>query len=142
MAKPEWGTKRNCPKCNSKFYDLQKNPANCPICGFSYDTTATVKKRKGRSKAVTVEGGDAAKLLAVAVKAQKKKKKAGEKDEESIGLPEFEDLDVIEDMDDLADMGDVEVLTPKDEDEVDEEALLEKGAVLEDDADEDEEDDK
>ena len=22
MVKPEWGTKRNCPKCGERFYDL------------------------------------------------------------------------------------------------------------------------
>ncbi|MBA4050305.1 MAG: TIGR02300 family protein, partial [Erythrobacter sp.] len=24
MAKPEWGTKRTCPKCGTRFYDLGK----------------------------------------------------------------------------------------------------------------------
>ena len=22
MVKPEWGTKRTCPKCSTRFYDL------------------------------------------------------------------------------------------------------------------------
>lgn len=140
MVKAEWGTKRNCPKCNSKYYDLQKNPATCPICGFSYDTTTAVKKRKGRTKGVAVKGDNATqKLMAVAAKAQKKKK-AAEKDEEAIGLPEFEDLDVIEDMDDLG-VEEVESLKGGEE-EADEEALLEDGAVIEEDAPDEEEDDK
>ncbi|WP_298669058.1 FYDLN acid domain-containing protein, partial [uncultured Sphingomonas sp.] len=24
MIKPEWGTKRTCPKCATRFYDLEK----------------------------------------------------------------------------------------------------------------------
>ena len=30
MVKPEWGTKRHCPKCNTRFYDLAKDdPVTC-----------------------------------------------------------------------------------------------------------------
>ena len=30
MVNPEWGTKRACPKCNTRFYDLgQDAPATC-----------------------------------------------------------------------------------------------------------------
>ncbi|OYY67684.1 FYDLN acid domain-containing protein, partial [Sphingomonas sp. 28-63-12] len=25
MVKPEWGTKRTCPKCATRFYDLGKD---------------------------------------------------------------------------------------------------------------------
>lgn len=30
------GTKRVCPSCGSKFYDLNRDPASCPICGAEY----------------------------------------------------------------------------------------------------------
>ena len=33
MAKPEWGAKRTCEKCGSRFYDLNRDPATCPTCG-------------------------------------------------------------------------------------------------------------
>ncbi len=33
MAKADWGTKRNCLSCPSKFYDFNKNPILCPSCG-------------------------------------------------------------------------------------------------------------
>lgn len=33
MAKPGLGTKRLCPHCGAKFYDLEKNPIVCPKCG-------------------------------------------------------------------------------------------------------------
>ncbi|MEO7814042.1 MAG: FYDLN acid domain-containing protein, partial [Sphingomicrobium sp.] len=30
MVKPEWGTKRTCPKCATRFYDLGKDdPIGC-----------------------------------------------------------------------------------------------------------------
>lgn len=34
MVKAEWGTKRACPKCNTRFYDLgQDDPVTCIACG-------------------------------------------------------------------------------------------------------------
>jgi uncharacterized protein (TIGR02300 family) len=34
MVKPEWGTKRTCPKCATRFYDLSKDdPVTCINCG-------------------------------------------------------------------------------------------------------------
>ena len=34
MVKPEWGTKRTCPKCATRFYDLGKDePVTCIECG-------------------------------------------------------------------------------------------------------------
>jgi uncharacterized protein (TIGR02300 family) len=34
MVKPEWGTKRTCPKCATRFYDLTKDdPVTCISCG-------------------------------------------------------------------------------------------------------------
>jgi uncharacterized protein (TIGR02300 family) len=32
VAKPGLGTKRLCPHCGAKFYDLQKDPIVCPKC--------------------------------------------------------------------------------------------------------------
>ena len=36
MVKAELGTKRTCPSCGSRFYDLLKNPIVCPKCGVSF----------------------------------------------------------------------------------------------------------
>lgn len=33
MAKAERGTKRVCRECGGKFYDLNRDPAACPLCG-------------------------------------------------------------------------------------------------------------
>ena len=37
MAKPELGTKRTCPSCAAKFYDLGRRPARCPKCETDED---------------------------------------------------------------------------------------------------------
>jgi uncharacterized protein (TIGR02300 family) len=37
VAKPELGTKRVCPSCGTKYYDLQKNPITCPNCGTVFE---------------------------------------------------------------------------------------------------------
>ena len=33
MPKAEWGLKKFCASCESKFYDLNRKPAVCPSCG-------------------------------------------------------------------------------------------------------------
>ena len=33
---PERGTKRICPSCESRFYDLGRTPVICPKCGVEY----------------------------------------------------------------------------------------------------------
>ncbi len=37
-TKAERGTKRTCqnPECGSRFYDLNRDPITCPICGTVY----------------------------------------------------------------------------------------------------------
>ena len=36
MVKAELGTKRTCPSCAARFYDLMKNPITCPKCGATF----------------------------------------------------------------------------------------------------------
>ena len=42
MAKPEWGTKRDCPHCGTRFYDLGKDKPHCPKCSAEYTASAKV----------------------------------------------------------------------------------------------------
>ena len=49
MAKPEWGKKRICPACNTKYYDLKKSPIICPSCGIEFDPDIYLRSRKGKS---------------------------------------------------------------------------------------------
>ncbi len=47
MVKPEWGTKRACPKCGTRFYDLTKDePVTCINCGFAWDPEPILKSKQ------------------------------------------------------------------------------------------------
>ena len=48
MANPEWGTKRICQNCGTKFYDLQREPIVCPKCQTEFDPEAFLKTRRSR----------------------------------------------------------------------------------------------
>ena len=51
MAKPEWGVKRLCQSCATKFYDLGRSPIACPQCGARFDPEALLKSRRNRPTA-------------------------------------------------------------------------------------------
>ena len=47
MVKAEWGTKRACPKCGTRFYDLGKDdPATCIECGVSWEPEPVLKSKQ------------------------------------------------------------------------------------------------
>ena len=47
MVKPEWGTKRTCPKCAARFYDLMKDdPVNCISCGNIWVPESILKSKQ------------------------------------------------------------------------------------------------
>jgi uncharacterized protein (TIGR02300 family) len=48
VVKPEWGLKRICPNCGTRYYDFHKEPATCPACGTVYDPEALLKSRRAR----------------------------------------------------------------------------------------------
>jgi uncharacterized protein (TIGR02300 family) len=48
VANPEWGTKRICQNCGTKFYDLQREPIVCPKCQTEFDPEAFLKTRRSR----------------------------------------------------------------------------------------------
>jgi uncharacterized protein (TIGR02300 family) len=45
VAKPEWGTKRQCGKCGARFYDLANDPIVCPSCGVTHVPEIILKSR-------------------------------------------------------------------------------------------------
>ena len=49
MAKPEWGKKRICTYCNTKYYDLNKFPIICPSCGAEFNPNDYLKSKKGKN---------------------------------------------------------------------------------------------
>ena len=47
MVKPEWGTKRTCPKCATRFYDLTKeDPCTCISCGNIWVPESILKSKQ------------------------------------------------------------------------------------------------
>jgi uncharacterized protein (TIGR02300 family) len=54
VAKPEWGTKRICPNCGARYYDLLRDPVICPKCSTPFDPEAFLRARRARP-AVPVE---------------------------------------------------------------------------------------
>jgi uncharacterized protein (TIGR02300 family) len=46
MGKNDWGTKRLCPSCGARYYDMKKNPPICPKCGTPFDAELLVKTRR------------------------------------------------------------------------------------------------
>jgi uncharacterized protein (TIGR02300 family) len=61
MVKPEWGSKRTCPKCATRFYDLGKDdPVTCIECGNVWEPEPVLKSKQplpfdAPKKAVEVE---------------------------------------------------------------------------------------
>src|ERR1700676_649351 len=62
LIKPDLGTKRVCPSCGVRFYDLQKRPIECPKCAFAFEPEMLLKQRRTRVpepvKAVVAEAED------------------------------------------------------------------------------------
>ncbi|MBB5697473.1 uncharacterized protein (TIGR02300 family) [Sphingomonas yantingensis] len=105
MVKPEWGTKRSCPKCGTRFYDLQKDePVTCINCGYAWEPEPILKSKQP--------------LPFEAVKADKDKDKEADSD-----LGDDLDIDTEDDdtpADDDVDLGgddDLGVEAPSDDDE-------------------------
>jgi uncharacterized protein (TIGR02300 family) len=47
MVKPEWGAKRTCPKCSTRFYDLGKDdPVRCIECGTDFMPEPVLKSKQ------------------------------------------------------------------------------------------------
>jgi uncharacterized protein (TIGR02300 family) len=52
MSKPARGTKRVCPSCGARFYDLNRTPIVCPVCQSIYQVTPPppLSRRWGRAQ--------------------------------------------------------------------------------------------
>jgi len=47
VVKPEWGTKRTCPKCGTRFYDLQQEePVTCIACSTQWVPEPILKSKQ------------------------------------------------------------------------------------------------
>ena len=56
MAKAQLGTKRICPNCGARYYDLNHNPIICPRCGTRFEVAAApARSRAAPPKIVPAE---------------------------------------------------------------------------------------
>jgi len=49
VAKAEWGVKRTCVACSSRFYDFSRRPIICPECEAEFLPDAALKPRRSRA---------------------------------------------------------------------------------------------
>ena len=103
MVKAEWGAKRTCPKCGTRFYDLGKeDPVTCVECGTNWEPEAVLKSKQPMPF-------DAPKPVAV--------KETGDSDlAEELGVDEDEEPSADDDVD-LGGDDDIGVDTGEKEDE-------------------------
>ena len=52
MSKPARGSKRVCPSCGARFYDLNRTPITCPVCQAVYQVTPPTSRRGERAAPV------------------------------------------------------------------------------------------
>ncbi|NIJ06902.1 uncharacterized protein (TIGR02300 family) [Sphingomonas vulcanisoli] len=103
MVKPEWGAKRTCPKCGTRFYDLGKeDPISCVECGTNFMPETVLKSKQPLPF-------EAAQPIA-------KKEKEGEDLADELSGVEDEEPNADDDVD-LGDDDDIGVATGADEDE-------------------------
>ena len=48
MSRPEWGIKRRCASCEAIFYDMRRDPVNCPKCGTLFRADAPLARRPSK----------------------------------------------------------------------------------------------
>ncbi|MGI9482693.1 MAG: TIGR02300 family protein [Hyphomicrobiales bacterium] len=108
MVKPELGTKRTCPSCAAKFYDLLKEPIECPICEFTFvaepllpSKNDTVSKPKAKPEAKPEKTEDDAEIEVVSLEDVEEGDDA--EDPDIAAVAEIEDVEVDDDADPDAD---------------------------------------
>lgn len=120
VAKPEWGVKRTCLNCGTRFYDMQHRPIVCPSCESAFEEDAFMRTRRGsRPAPAEVEPAPKTKAgPATAVDTTESEEEEEEFPEVEVEVEE-EDEDLMEDASELGededDMAEV-IETVEDED--------------------------
>lgn len=118
MAKPGLGTKRLCPHCGAKFYDLDKDPIVCPKCdsvvevmmptGRGRPDTAAREKETQEVEPTETADAEFVSLEDADAEASGSGKKGGADDEDDVDLEEDgDDTFLEEDEDENADVSDI-----------------------------------
>lgn len=105
MVKPEWGTKRTCPKCSTRFYDLGKeDPVHCIECGTDWIPEPVLKSKQPMP-------------FEAAEPAAKEMEKDDDLEAEDLSVDEDEEPSADDEVDLATDDDDLRVETAKDDEE-------------------------
>jgi uncharacterized protein (TIGR02300 family) len=106
MPKDEWGVKRVCPTCSTRFYDLRTDPMTCPNCGatFTIESLTAVKAKALRPEKVKPEPVDLEDLPEI------------DTDDEALQTDDDLEDEILEDEEDNVDLDDIADV-PQDEEE-------------------------
>jgi hypothetical protein len=104
MPKDEWGVKRICPTCSTRFYDLRTDPMHCPNCGatFTLESLTAVKARTLRPEKVKPEPVDIEDLPEIDA-------------DEAIETDDDLDDEILEDEEDNVDLDEIADVAPDEE---------------------------
>lgn len=97
MPKDEWGVKRVCPNCSTRFYDLRTDPMTCPSCGAVYtvESLTVAKTKTMRPEKAKPEPVDLEDLPEI------------DSDEESLDTDDDLDDEILEDEEDNVDLDEI-----------------------------------
>ena len=102
MAKPEWGTKRICPSCGTRYYDLMRDPVVCPKCATPFDPEAFLKSRRARPAAPVEKELEPVGPEEIDADLETEEVESSEEEEEGVPLEENEEEEeLIEDASEL-----------------------------------------
>jgi hypothetical protein len=105
VPKDEWGVKRLCPTCSTRFYDLRHDPMTCPNCGavFSLESLTALKPKALRPEKLKPEPADLEDLPDL------------DTDEDVIESDDDLDDEILEDEEDNVDLDDIADVGPEEE---------------------------
>ncbi len=97
MPKDEWGVKRVCPTCSTRFYDLRSDPMTCPNCGaiFTVESLTAAKAKVIRTEKAKPEPVDIEDLPEI------------DTDDEGIESDDELDDEILEDEEDNVDLDEI-----------------------------------
>jgi len=102
VAKPEWGTKRICPSCGTRYYDLLRDPVVCPKCATPFDPEAFLKSRRARPAAPVEKELEPVGPEEIDADLETEEVESSEEEEEGVPLEENEEEEeLIEDASEL-----------------------------------------
>ncbi|MCB1518688.1 MAG: TIGR02300 family protein [Hyphomicrobiaceae bacterium] len=121
MAKAERGTKRQCLKCGTKFYDLNADPIVCPACGAPFllevpVPPTSVSKRTDDKETDEVETDEAALAAGAEIVSFEDAEEDSDNDEDDV----LSDVDDVDDVDDIGGEVDNSFIEDDDDDDDDE----------------------